>query len=80
MNSQEEDSLRGKRIVRSYIACKRCHTQKVKCSGETPCRNCKGSKTPVDCIYPVRDRKVAVSERYVRKDRSFSRLSVDSSS
>ncbi|KAI9048299.1 hypothetical protein LZ554_008094 [Drepanopeziza brunnea f. sp. 'monogermtubi'] len=67
LNGQEEEALRSKRIVRSYIACKRCHTQKVKCSGETPCRNCKGSKTPVDCIYPVRDRKVAVSERYLKK-------------
>ncbi|KAK6582393.1 hypothetical protein PZA11_004801 [Diplocarpon coronariae] len=66
-DAHDEDSLRSKRIVRSYIACKRCHTQKVKCSGETPCRNCKGSKVPVECVYPVRDRKVAVSERYLKQ-------------
>ncbi|TVY36614.1 putative transcriptional regulatory protein [Lachnellula subtilissima] len=62
----EESSNRNKKPVRSYIACRKCHAQKVKCSGETPCRNCKVSKNPVECIYPVRDKKIAVSERYLR--------------
>ncbi|KAF8855632.1 hypothetical protein BDZ45DRAFT_655029 [Acephala macrosclerotiorum] len=61
-----ESSVQRSKLVRSYIACRRCHGQKVKCSGETPCRNCKGSKRPVECIYPVRDKKIAVSEKYLR--------------
>lgn len=51
------------KVSRNYVACRRCHAQKIKCNGEAPCRNCKVSKSPVDCIYPMRDRKITVSER-----------------
>ncbi|RDW78260.1 hypothetical protein BP5796_06112 [Coleophoma crateriformis] len=55
------------KLMRSCVACRRCHAQKVKCNGEQPCRNCRGSKTPVECVYPVRDRRVTISESYIRK-------------
>ena len=50
---------------RSYVACKKCHASKVKCSAERPkCRRCRNASEPTECLYPVRDRKVSVSERY----------------
>ena len=36
-----------------------------KCNGETPCRNCLQSRKPVDCVYPIRDKKVPVAQRYI---------------
>jgi proline utilization trans-activator len=60
-----DDSVTRK-LSRSYVACTRCHDHKVKCTGETPrCRNCQRAKEPRDCVYPVRDRKLSVPERYV---------------
>ncbi|KAK0634158.1 fungal-specific transcription factor domain-containing protein [Immersiella caudata] len=45
-------------------ACQRCHSRKVKCSGEHPCKNC--VKSAVDCSYPPRNRRVRVDESYLR--------------
>ncbi|VBB86200.1 Putative protein of unknown function [Podospora comata] len=46
-------------------ACHRCHSRKVKCSGEQPCTNCK--KSELECIYPNRNRRVRVDERYIKQ-------------
>jgi proline utilization trans-activator len=39
---------------------------KIKCSGETPCRNCRLSSGKPECTYRIKDRKVQVSEKYLR--------------
>ncbi|KAK8240198.1 putative C6 transcription factor [Phyllosticta capitalensis] len=56
-----------KKLRRSYVACHRCHSHKIKCSGEKPCRSCSKSNNSAHCVYPVRDRKVVISESYLRK-------------
>lgn len=56
-----------KKLRRSYVACHRCHSHKIKCSGETPCRSCRKSNNSSQCVYPVRDRKVVISESYLKK-------------
>ncbi|KAF2083934.1 hypothetical protein K490DRAFT_9525, partial [Saccharata proteae CBS 121410] len=48
-------------------SCHRCHSHKIKCSGETPCRSCRKSNNSTQCVYPVRDRKVVISESYLKK-------------
>jgi len=64
--SLENDDAVPRRLSRSYVACTRCHDHKVKCTGETPkCRNCHRAKEPQDCVYPVRDRKLSVPQRYM---------------
>ncbi|KAL6230654.1 hypothetical protein BDW75DRAFT_60136 [Aspergillus navahoensis] len=47
------------------IACLRCHSRKVKCSGGTPCNGCRRAAKPVECVYPRKDRLVKVSEQYL---------------
>ncbi|CAI6089010.1 unnamed protein product [Clonostachys chloroleuca] len=49
---------------RSSTACHRCHKRKVKCTRELPCRNCQLANQ--ECTYPMRDRNVTVSERFIR--------------
>ncbi|KAF2147618.1 hypothetical protein K461DRAFT_263552 [Myriangium duriaei CBS 260.36] len=51
---------------RSYIACHRCHSHKIKCSGGTPCRGCRSSSKPTQCIYPIRSRKILVPDTYIK--------------
>ncbi|KAH8595755.1 fungal-specific transcription factor domain-containing protein [Bisporella sp. PMI_857] len=59
----EEASRKPKR---SGIACERCHKNKTKCDGETPCRNCQQSRKRMPCVYPVRDKKIPVPESYIK--------------
>ncbi|KAL4967844.1 transcription factor domain-containing protein [Aspergillus stella-maris] len=59
-----EGSSRGKR---SYIACRRCHGLKVKCSGTVPCQRCHSSRKPDQCLYPKRERRVTVSASYLNQ-------------
>lgn len=49
------------------IACRPCHTRKIKCSFGHPCQHCLQSKQPEACIYPTRDSKVTVSSSYIEK-------------
>ncbi|RAL09417.1 uncharacterized protein BO97DRAFT_168384 [Aspergillus homomorphus CBS 101889] len=49
------------------VACHRCHAQKVKCSGETPCSRCNMAGCANECSYVVRDRKVRVDESYLER-------------
>ncbi|KAK1589803.1 uncharacterized protein LY79DRAFT_556342 [Colletotrichum navitas] len=46
-------------------ACRRCHSRKVKCSGEQPCKNCQQVSKGAECTYPRRNRMVKVSQRYI---------------
>ncbi|KAL4951897.1 fungal-specific transcription factor domain-containing protein [Aspergillus filifer] len=57
-------SSRGKR---SYIACRRCHGLKVKCSGTVPCQRCQSARKTDQCIYPQRERRVTVSASYLNQ-------------
>ncbi|KAL6889963.1 fungal-specific transcription factor domain-containing protein [Trichoderma evansii] len=47
------------------IACRKCHSRRVKCSGGQPCNNCKRANKAIECIYPQRDRLVKVSQQYI---------------
>ncbi|KAL1861096.1 hypothetical protein Plec18170_001611 [Paecilomyces lecythidis] len=52
---------------RSYIACRRCHTLKVKCSGGVPCQRCQRARKGTLCQYPSRVRRVTVSASYLNE-------------
>ncbi|KAF6838629.1 fungal specific transcription factor domain-containing protein [Colletotrichum plurivorum] len=46
-------------------ACRRCHSRKVKCSGEQPCQNCRHAGKGSECTYPRRNRQVKVRQSYI---------------
>ncbi|KAK1994954.1 fungal-specific transcription factor domain-containing protein [Colletotrichum falcatum] len=46
-------------------ACRRCHSRKVKCSGDQPCRNCRQAGKGAECTYPRRNRQVKVRQSYI---------------
>ncbi|KAM7191621.1 Fungal specific transcription factor domain containing protein [Naviculisporaceae sp. PSN 640] len=49
-------------------ACQRCHSRKVRCSGETPaCSNCRKGGFADQCSYPTHGRRVKVKESYLRQ-------------
>ena len=46
--------------------CQECHKKKIKCTGKgPPCSTCADSN--LECIYPVRDKKTKVGQRYLDK-------------
>ncbi|KAL2837688.1 fungal-specific transcription factor domain-containing protein [Aspergillus pseudoustus] len=49
------------------VACRRCHAQKIRCSGERPCSKCRLAGCGDECSYVVRDRKVRVDESYLEQ-------------
>ncbi|KAI4829561.1 putative fungal-specific transcription factor [Aureobasidium sp. EXF-8845] len=49
---------------RKSVACQRCHSHKIKCDGQKPCKNCKIADNVV-CEYPIKDRKTTVRESYI---------------
>ncbi|KAK4142435.1 proline utilization trans-activator-like protein [Dichotomopilus funicola] len=55
-----------KRPRRLFAACHRCHSQKIKCSGEQPCRSCVAGDRGAECTFPAKERKIAVPESYLR--------------
>lgn len=55
----------AKRPRRLFAACHRCHSQKIKCSGEQPCRSCVAGDRGAECTFPAKERKIAVPERWV---------------
>ncbi|TID28141.1 hypothetical protein CANINC_002678 [Pichia inconspicua] len=58
--------LSVKSIGRAHLACQRCRTQKIKCSGGQPsCINCLTSKK--ECKYPPRDKQVTLLESQLNK-------------
>ncbi|KAF2165085.1 hypothetical protein M409DRAFT_67379 [Zasmidium cellare ATCC 36951] len=62
-----DDTRPAKRQKRRAIACERCHSQKIRCSGEQPCQGCEIAKKPGSCRYPFRDRNVTIPESYLEK-------------
>ncbi|OKL62323.1 hypothetical protein UA08_02518 [Talaromyces atroroseus] len=63
---EDLDERPSKRARRSLVACVRCHQHKVKCSGGIPCHNCaQQPEGSVECVYPLRDRKILVQESYL---------------
>ncbi|RAH43898.1 Zn(II)2Cys6 transcription factor [Aspergillus brunneoviolaceus CBS 621.78] len=54
-----------KRLNKKPVACNRCHSLKVKCSGEQPCSRCRQAGCGGSCQYAVRDRKLKVQESYI---------------
>ncbi|CAG8127802.1 unnamed protein product [Penicillium olsonii] len=47
--------------------CHRCHSQKIKCSGEKPCAKCRSAGYGHQCNYATRDRKIRVDESYLEQ-------------
>ncbi|KAG8361930.1 hypothetical protein FVEN_g240 [Fusarium venenatum] len=47
------------------IACRKCHSRKVKCSGGVPCNNCRQAECTAECTYPNRDRRIKVEQSYI---------------
>ncbi|KAK4866816.1 hypothetical protein LT330_007979 [Penicillium expansum] len=49
------------------IACRRCHSHKIKCTGGQPCLRCRQAGCPAECHYVNRDRQVKVHESYLEE-------------
>ncbi|PYH76339.1 hypothetical protein BO82DRAFT_387384 [Aspergillus uvarum CBS 121591] len=56
---------RRKNLPTKVVACHRCHSKKIKCSGGQPCQNCVHAEQGSDCSYPERNRKIKVSQRFI---------------
>ncbi|KAJ5698108.1 hypothetical protein N7462_000113 [Penicillium macrosclerotiorum] len=54
-----------KRQKKKSIACRRCHTHKIKCSGGQPCTKCRTAGCATECTYVNRDRQIKVHESYI---------------
>ncbi|KAL4950299.1 fungal-specific transcription factor domain-containing protein [Aspergillus filifer] len=52
---------------KKIIACERCHSHKIKCSGDQPCTKCRQVGCADECQYPSRDRQIKVSESYLEQ-------------
>ncbi|CAI6031635.1 unnamed protein product [Clonostachys chloroleuca] len=59
-----EGRRKAKRLI---AACHRCHLHKIKCSGSRPCQSCILSSDEGSCEFPVKERKVTISESYLKK-------------
>ncbi|KAB8252368.1 fungal-specific transcription factor domain-containing protein [Aspergillus flavus] len=53
--------------IKRSVACQRCHSQKVKCTGGKPCSRCLVAGCEKECRYIKRDRKVRVDESYLEQ-------------
>ncbi|KAG8668392.1 hypothetical protein FPOAC2_07676 [Fusarium poae] len=57
-----------RRPRRLLAACHRCHSQKIKCSGDKPCHSCSSTGRAGECEFPAnKERKIPVSESYLKK-------------
>jgi len=54
-------------------SCKPCRSKKTKCSGERPCQTCVSRDRASACEFSPKERKVNVSESYLRKLEADSR-------
>lgn len=45
-----------------YCSCDRCHSHKIKCSGQRPCSGCIAAKSEIECRFRFRDRLIKVPE------------------
>ncbi|CAG9946989.1 unnamed protein product [Clonostachys rosea f. rosea IK726] len=60
-------SQQSRRPRRLLAACHRCHSQKIKCSGKQPCQSCSACGKASECKFPSKERKIPISESYLRK-------------
>ncbi|KUM57942.1 hypothetical protein ACN42_g9231 [Penicillium freii] len=60
---QEQEGRESQK--RKFVACRRCHSHKIKCSGDQPCSKCCTVGLADECTYATRDRLVKVSENYL---------------
>lgn len=60
-------------------SCRRCHSHKIKCSGDQPCSKCCTVGLADECTYATRDRQVKVSEKYAIKPHPIIRPSLSRS-
>ncbi|CAP98214.1 Pc22g09260 [Penicillium rubens Wisconsin 54-1255] len=51
-------------LTHGINSCQRCHSHKIKCSGDQPCSKCRTVGLADECAYATRDRQVKVSEKY----------------
>ncbi|KAL3442801.1 fungal-specific transcription factor domain-containing protein [Aspergillus insuetus] len=65
--SRVSNSSRSSLGKKRPVACRRCHAQKARCSGEMPCSKCCLAGCESECSYVVRDRKVRVDESYLEQ-------------
>ncbi|KAM5345224.1 hypothetical protein ACJ41O_011086 [Fusarium nematophilum] len=63
----------GKFKGRSAVACMACHSQKLKCSGASPCNRC--ALRSRECVYPKKEKYIAVPESYLREIEGEANLS-----
>ncbi|KAL2864051.1 Zn(II)2Cys6 transcription factor [Aspergillus lucknowensis] len=56
-----------RRPKRLLAACYRCHSQKIKCSGQAPCQSCAATGRAEACQFPAKERTIRISESYVNK-------------
>lgn len=63
------------RLSLTLDSCQRCHSHKIKCSGDVPCSKCRSVGCADECAYSTRDRQVKVSEKYVSKSTASSQSS-----
>ncbi|KAL2853455.1 fungal-specific transcription factor domain-containing protein [Aspergillus pseudoustus] len=66
-HTRTSDSVGETLKLRKIIACERCHSHKIKCSGGQPCAKCRVVGCAAECRYPARDRQVKVSESYLEQ-------------
>ncbi|KAL2817368.1 fungal-specific transcription factor domain-containing protein [Aspergillus granulosus] len=66
-HNRTSDSLGEALKRRKVIACERCHSHKIKCSGGQPCAKCRVVGCADECRYPARDRQIKVSESYLEQ-------------
>ncbi|CAG8056975.1 unnamed protein product [Penicillium salamii] len=64
MKHKSEAAIRKQK---KSIACQRCHTHKIKCTGGQPCQRCRQSGISTECHYVNRDRQVKVHESYIEE-------------
>ncbi|KXJ87485.1 fungal-specific transcription factor domain-domain-containing protein [Microdochium bolleyi] len=58
---------------RLLAACHSCHKNKTRCSGDQPCQACISTGRATECKYPPKERKIPVSEAYLRRLEADSR-------
>ncbi|CAH0044704.1 unnamed protein product [Clonostachys solani] len=44
-----------------------CHSHKIRCSGKQPCQSCSACGKAGECRFPSKERKIPISESYLRK-------------
>ncbi|KAI2790325.1 hypothetical protein POX_d05835 [Penicillium oxalicum] len=78
-NCADVDGEDSPRQRKKFIACQRCHTHKIKCSGDQPCSKCRaagGKPFRKDCL--LAETKISFLEQLLEENRRFKEQSVSS--